>query len=1119
MNGYAYIRSPNFKCLLMRIFYPLLFASLLISLPGFSQKNKPASEPQKVTTKHYLDSVQINLNWRSVGPALTSGRISDFAVHPASRSVYYVATASGGVWKTVNAGTTYEPIFDGQGSYSIGCVTLAPSNPNIVWVGTGENNNQRSVAYGDGVYKSQDGGKSWKNMGLKESEHIGRIIVHPTNPDIIYVAAIGPLWRAGGDRGVYKTTDGGVTWNQVLQKDGKSLLDEHTGVTDLIMDPRNPDVLYAAAFQRRRHVFTYVGGGPGSALYKSTDGGATWIKSTSGLPESDIGRIGLGISPADPENLYAMVEATADKGGFFKSTDRGASWQKQSGHVTSGNYYCEIFPHPTEPNTIISMDVFNQISKDGGKSWQRLGEQYKHVDNHVHWIDPKDTQYHLSGCDGGIYESFDAGKTWHFKANLPVTQFYKVEVDNTLPFYHIHGGTQDNYSLGGPSRTRNGHGIANADWYVTSQGDGFESQIDPDNPDIIYAQAQHGALLRYDRASGEMTSIQPKPGENEAEYRWNWDSPLAISNHKGSRLYFCANKVFRSEDRGNTWTVISEDLTRQIDRNKLPVMGRIQSIDAIAKNTSTSEYGNIVAFSESPLNADILYVGTDDGLIQISENGGRTWTKVNHFSGTPDTTYVNMIIASRHDENVVYACFNNHKRGDFKPYILKSSDKGRTWQPIQANLPERGSVYSIAEDHVDKNLLFVGTEFSCFFTNDGGNYWKKLGSGLPTIAVRDIAIQRRENDLVLGTFGRGFYVLDDYSVLRATGKETVQKNAALLPVKDGLLFVDAAPLGYATGKGFQGHSFYTAANPPTGVIFPYFLKEKPQTKKEKRQDWEKELLKAGKEIRYPTYEELDAESKEEAPYLLFTIKNTSGNIVRQLKTEPKNGINRFHWDGRYASTSPVNLNPGERAPWSSPDGGGLALPGSYTVTLSLSQDGTHTELAGPQPFKLNTLGGTTLAATDRLALDNYIREASEIERVWNSSTRVLGETENILKHMRQAVYATATPAADLVTGIQQLEQKIQFLRKTFYGDATAGALDLPKQTSMTTRMYGLGYDLWSSTSAPTATQTAQMALASKEMKKQTEALKVLVETDLKALTKKLEASRAPYVPGMLPVWD
>ncbi len=1097
----------------------LVAATLLFSANLFSQK--AADKKAKEEPKHYLDTLGLGLSWRSVGPAITSGRISDFAVHPKNRAVYYVASASGGVWKTTNAGTTYEPIFDGQGSYSIGCVVLDPNNPSTVWVGTGENNNQRSVAYGDGVYRSSDGGKSWSNMGLKNSEHIAKIIVDPRNSDVVFVAAQGPLWKEGGDRGVYKTTDGGKTWAMVLNgADGKALIDEHTGVTDLIMDPRNPDVLFAAAHQRRRHVFTYVGGGPGSTIYKSTDGGKTWAKSpaSGGLPGGDNGRIGLCYS-ADPEIIYAMVEAQEGKGGFFRSTDRGASWEKQGGHVTSGNYYVEIFAHPTEPNTVISMDVFNQITRDGGKSWSRLGEEYKHVDNHVIWIDPTDPNYMLSGCDGGVYETFDGAKTWKYHGNLPVTQFYKVEVDNTLPFYHIHGGTQDNFSLGGPSRTRNGHGITNSDWYVTSLGDGFETQIDPDNPDIVYAQSQHGGLTRYDRKTGEMTYIQPKPLEGENSLRWNWDSPLAVSAHKGSRLYFCANRVYKTEDRGDTWTAISPDLTRQIDRNTLPVMGRIQSMDAIAKNASTSEYGNIVAFSESPKNANLLYVGTDDGLVQITEDGGQTWTKISSFPGVPELTYVNALLASQHDENVVYAAFNNHKRGDFMPYVLKSSDKGRTWVSISANLPERGSAYSLAEDHVDKNLLFVGTEFTCHFSNDGGKRWTKLsaGGGLPTIAVRDIAIQRRENDLVLGTFGRGFYVLDDYSPLRNLA-DLPTKEAAILPIKDGLVFNVSTPIGYATGKGFQGASFFTAPNPPMGATFTYFVKDEVKTLKQQRQDREKKLIKEGKDVRYPTYEELQAEQNEEAPYLLFTIRNQFGEVINQLKTGVKKGVNRIVWNGRYPSKSPVSLSTVERAPWESPDGGAMALPGNYLVSMQLVTNGVAKTIGNPQNFKLNTLGGSTLPAADKQALDAYVAQAAELERAWGGATSLLREVNNTVRHMRQATYSISQPAPELLADVKALEQKIKDMNKSFYGDGVASTIDKPHAPSLADRIYGMGYDIWSSSSAPTSTQKEQMAIAGKLFKVELAKLKELVEVDMPALDKKLEAAKAPYTPGRLPVW-
>lgn len=1088
----------------------LFLLVLILPFGAFAQKQqKKEAAKQEEKQEHYLDKLSLSgLKFRTVGPAFTSGRISDFAVHPKSRSVYYVAVSSGGVWKTENAGTTYEPIFDGQGSYSIGCVTLDPNNPNVVWVGTGENNNQRSVAYGDGVYKSEDGGASWKNMGLKNSEHIGKIIVDPRNSNVAYVAAIGPLWSEGGDRGVYKTTDGGKTWEAVLT------IDEHTGVTDLVMDPRNPDVLYAAAFQRRRHVFTYVGGGPGSGIYKTTDGGKTWEKANNGLPKVDIGRIGFAISPADPEVIYALVEAAEGKGGFYRSLNRGASWEKRSGHTTSGNYYVELVPHPADPDIVFSMDTWLQWTTDGGKSFSAVNEEWKHVDNHCMWVDPNDPNYYLVGCDGGIYESFDAARTWNFKSNLPVTQFYKVAVDNDSPFYNIYGGTQDNFSIGGPSRTRNGHGIMNSDWFVTNGGDGFESQIDPRNPDIVYAQSQYGGLVRYDRQSGESAGIQPKPAKGEEEFRWNWDAPLQTSAHNPTRIYFAANKLFRSDDRGDSWQTISGDLSRQLDRNTLEVMGRVQSIDAVAKNGSTSPYGALVAFCESPLDENLLFAGTDDGLIQITTDGGKSWrmVDVNNIPGAPKQTYVNHLQASRYDANVVYAAFNHHKYGDFKPYLFKSTDQGRTWTSISSNLPERGSVYTIAEDHVDRNLLFVGTEFGCFFTNDGGGRWKPLKAGLPTIAVRDIAIQERENDLVLGTFGRGFYVLDDYSPLRTVKEADLEAEARIFPVRNGLIYIENLPLGLR-GNGFQGHNFYTAPNPPVGATFTFFVKDEVKTLKEKRQEAEKEAIKAGKPIRYPTYEELQAEQQEEDPYLEFTIRDLSGNVVRKLKTGVSTGVNRIVWDGRFSSVSPVSLAPPRENIFGNADQGALAMPGEYTLSLARSVNGVLTEIAGPVTFRLETLGGVTLPAANRADLVEFQREAQELMRAFTGANAMMRDIDNRMKHIQKAIFAIPTPTADLTNSLQAIDDKVYEIRKAMGGDGVAGAIDKGTPASVSARIFSVTYDMWNSTSAPTQTMRDGIRIAAEEFKPQLEAIKKVLNEDIKALERKLEAAGAPYTPG------
>ncbi|MFA6457043.1 MAG: glycosyl hydrolase, partial [Bacteroidota bacterium] len=724
------------------------------------------------------------LKFRSVGPALVGGRIIAFAVHPEHRSTYYVGVASGGVWKTTNGGTTWECAFENEGSYSIGSVALNPTNPHEVWVGTGELNSQRSVGYGDGIYKSEDDGKSWKKMGLEKSEHIAAIVFDPRDTKIMYAAAQGPLWKEGGDRGLYKSTDAGTTWKNILKPS------EHTGVADIVLDPRNPDVLYAATYQRRRHFWSMIDGGPEGSIQKSTDGGATWKKLTSGIPTGDLGRIGLAISPVNPDILFAYIEAQGDGGGIFRSVDRGATWEKRNSYIDVPMYYGKIFCDPVDVNKIYATGTIMYYSEDAGKTLSRIGAKNVHVDYHAIWVDPKDPDYMLLGTDGGLYESQDNNKTWRFINNLPTIQFYHVTVDNSEPFYYMYGGTQDNATIGGPSRTISANGIHNNDWFFTIGGDGFKSQIDPTDPNIIYSQYQYGGIARYDKRTGEVLWIQPIEEQGEPGLRWNWDSPLIISPHSSSRLYFGANKLFRSDDRGASWKPVSDDLSRQKDRNTIPMMGKLWSIDAINRHGNTAAWGNLSQISESPKKENLIYAGTDDGLIQITEDGGKQWRKVEKISGVPELSYVTKLFASQHNENVVYAAFDNHQQGDFTPYILKSEDKGKSWKSIANNLPPNGSVKSFAEDHVNPNLLFVGTEFGVFFSTTGGKIWTQLTAGLPTIAMKDIEIQKRENDLVIATFGRGFYILDDLTPLRQVNPEAMEKEAFLFKGRNAKMYVE-----------------------------------------------------------------------------------------------------------------------------------------------------------------------------------------------------------------------------------------------------------------------------------------------------------------------------------------
>ncbi|HLF62232.1 MAG TPA: hypothetical protein VI603_00660 [Saprospiraceae bacterium] len=1096
----------------MRTLVAFCTVFLVLSFTALSQKTRKEDKPVAIEPeKTVLEKTDFSgLKFRTLGPALTSGRIADLAVHAQNPKTYYVAAASGGVWKTVNAGTTYDPVFDSEGSYSIGCIVLDPSDPNVVWVGTGENNNQRSVAYGDGVYKSTDGGKSWKNMGLSQSEHIGKIAIHPSNSNLVYVAAYGPLWKEGGDRGVYMTKDGGKNWQRILE------LDEHTGANEILMDPRDPNVLYVATHQRRRHVFTYVGSGPGSTIYKSTDGGTTWEKAVTGLPTVEIGRIGLALAPSNPDMIYAIIEAAEGKSGVFRSTDRAASWEKRGGYSTSGNYYQEITVDPMNPDKLYSMDVWLQVSLDGGKTFNNVGEDTKHVDNHCIWIDPHDPDHLLVGCDGGIYETWDAGKKWHFKANLPVIQFYKVAVDHAEPFYHIYGGTQDNFSLGGPSRTVSGNGIANEQWFITHGGDGFESQVDPYNPNIVYTQSQHGVLARYDRVSGEEIGIQPHPHKGENEYRWNWDSPLAVSPHARGRLYFCANKVFRSDDYGNNWSVISEDLTRQINRNTLKVMGRVISLDAVAKNGSTSLYGNIVAFAESPVNAQLLFVGTDDGLIQRTTNGGTTWDKIENIPGVPERTYVNAIHGSMHDANVVYACFNHHKYGDFKPYVFKSTDQGNTWTSMSGKLPERGSAYSIMEDHVDPNLLFVGTEFGVFFTNDAGKEWKQLKAGVPTIAVRDMDIQRRENDLVLGTFGRGFFVLDDYSALRNSKTADLEQEAVLYNVRDPYVFEISYPLGLP-GKSFQGDAYWQGENLGPCAMFTYYLKEKPKSKAEERREKEKKLIKEGKDVSYPTYEAYKAEKEEEEEMLHFTITNGSGEIVRKIETKPEDGVRRLKWDLRTASKDPISLKPPAfYNPWAGRDEGTLVAPGVYTVTMSLWDDGEVKQLGQPISFTVKKLDNATMPAEDRDALVVFKAEVSELARAVDGSTRALGEIENELLHIRKAISRIEESSDALMADVRYIEAELRDIRKDLQGDGVAATLDIWTPPSVSSRVGFIVYEQKYSTSAPTGTHRASLQIAEDEFRPLLERLRIVADQKMVSLREKLKSAAAPYTPNALP---
>ena len=1047
---------------------------------------------------------------RSIGPALTSGRVSDFAFHPDQWQVHYVAFASGNLWKTENNGITWTPVFENESSYSIGVVELDPSNPNTVWVGSGENNSQRSVAFGDGVYRSLDGGKSWKNMGLKDSGHISMIRIHPEDSNTVWVAAQGPLWNSGGDRGLYKTIDGGETWERLLE------IDEDTGVNEFVIDSANPDTLVASSYQRRRHVWTLINGGPGSGIHKTGDGGKTWRKISKGLPEGDLGRIGLAAAPTAPGTLYAIIEADDEGKGVYRSTDFGESWEKRSNHMTSSpQYYNELYVDPNDADVIYSVDTFTHRSEDGGKTWNRISIKNRHVDDHALWIDPDNSSHLYIGGDGGVYETWDRGETWRHVRNLPVTQFYRGTPDNDAPFYNVCGGTQDNFTLCGPSRTTYTDGISNADWWIAQFGDGFKAQIDPTDANIVYAQYQYGGLVRFDRVTGERLAITPQPGADENNYKWNWNAPLIISPHDSSRLYYGSERLFRSDDRGESWIAVSGDLSRRVDRNQLEVMGRVWSVDAIAKNMSTSMYGSLIAVDESPLVEGLLYAGTDDGLIHVSEDGGQNWRRQESFKGVPDMSLVEDIIASHHDSNVAYAVFDNHKRGDHKPYVMKTVDRGVSWELIVDGLPVRGTAHAVIEDHVDPALLFTGTEFGLFFSTDGGQNWHEL-TGLHTISVRDLEIQRREGDLVVTTFGRGFYILDDYSPLR-TPESDLESGATLFPVRDTWLFNPDSRRGWG-GKGDWGTGRYVAENPPHGAVFSYYLAEELQSLKDRRRSEEKKRAEKGEDNPYPSWDELRREDREEAPSVTLTVRDARGNVVQRIKGPAGKGFHRVAWNMRYPAPDPVDLDPpATRAPWEGEPKGPMVLPGTYSVTLSQRLEGQLSDF-GVREFVLKPLYSGGLVAEDRASVLEFQAKTAELLRAVMGANRAAAEIETRIKHLLQAVEDTPGATEQQAIAVRALNARMQDLQQQLGGDRTVSSRAEPVPMSLTARVRVIAGGSWESQSAVTGNYRDSFEIAASQFPEVLADLKAIA-ADLATLEAELEAEGAPWTPARVPDWS
>ena len=1072
---------------------------ILGSLPSaLSQKKNTDS---LFTARHFS-----GLKLRNIGPAFMAGRIADIAIDPNDESTWYVAVGSGGLWKTTNNGISWKPIFDQEKVYSTGCLTLDPQNSHTVWLGTGENVGGRHVGFGRGVYRSKDGGSSWENLGLEESEHISKIIVDPTNSKIVWVAAQGPLWRKGGQRGLYRTTDGGKNWQRTLGDD------EWTGVTDILIDPRNPKRLYAATWQRHRTVAAYLGGGPKTALYRSEDGGETWTQLKQGLPKSNLGKIGLALSPQNPDVVYAAIEEDHRKGGVYKSTNRGATWTKQSDAVsgaTGPHYYQELYASPHQAGRLYLMDVRAQVSEDGGKTFSRMPEKFKHSDNHAMAFKASDPNYLLFGTDGGLYESFDLGQNWRFISNMPITQFYKLAVDDAQPFYNIYGGTQDNNTQGGPSRTDNPHGIQNSDWKVVLYADGHQPATEPGNPNIMYAQWQQGSLTRIDLASGEVTYIRPQPGENEPHERYNWDAPILVSPHSPTTIFHGSQRLWKSTNRGDSWETLSGDLTRNQERIELPIMGKQQSWDNAWDFYAMSTFNTITSIAQSPVEANTIWVGTDDGLLQKTTDGGKSWQKipVSDLPGCPEYAYVNDIKADLFDANTLYVALSHHKAGDFTPYLYKSSNGGKSWQNIGETLPENHLVWRLVQDHVNEDLLFIGTEFGLFFSLDGGEKWTELTGNVPTISFRDLTIQRQHNDLVAASFGRSFFVLDDITPFRALNSESLQKEAQLFKPRESYWYYPRPHLSFGAGKGSQGEAHFVAPNPPFGAVFTYHLSQNYPSAKSQRKKQEKKLTKENADIPFPGWEALAAEEQATGTQLWLVITNEAGDFVRKLEAPKGKGFHRIAWDLHYADPGAIREGQKENKGKGMPAG-----PGTYFGQLFKQENGNLTALTQKQKIEVVPLHQNSIENPMGSELQAYRMAYDSLSRTYSAFSLKARKTEKQYQALQTAYQAMPGLNEALASQFKSLNEQVYSFRNGLYGNPAKNKVGEKTSPTLGERLQVFGMNLSQNNYGPTPHVERTREIFEKQFKDKRAALQEL-ELAMQAFADAIVAAGGSRVEG------
>ena len=987
---------------------------------------------QLLTAQSVEDFVN-QLEWRNIGPANMGGRINDFAVVEADPNIVFAATASAGVWRTTNNGVTWEPVFDEQPVSSIGDIAVAPSDPSIVWVGSGESNNRQSSSWGNGVYKSTDGGDSWTNVGLEDTLHIGRIVIHPTNPEVVYVAATGHLWGPNDDRGLYKTTDGGQTWTNTL------FIDRDTGMTDVAMDPVSPGTLYAASYQRRRTAFGFSGGGPGSGIYKTTNGGESWRRLTDGLPDGITGRVGLDIYRSDPRIVYAVVQNA--NGGMFRSDDRGESWTRMSDTNPRPMYYSQIRIDPLNDQRIWAAGARMVYSQDGGKTFVDDWVQTIHGDFHALWINPADSNHMLAGSDGGVHYSYDRGRTWDFVNTMALGQFYEIGYDMETP-YNIYGGLQDNGSWGGPVRTLYRRGITNEDWVRVGGGDGFYTQVDPNDPTTVYVESQNGNVSRLDLETSERKSIRPEPEDESERYRFDWNSPILISPHNSQTIYYGGNRLFKSTDRGDTWTT-TDDLSKDQDRDEMPIMGVEVTDDTPSRHDGISTFGQIISISESPRREGVLYVGTDDGNVQVSQDGGTSWQEVaGLIPDLPEGTYVSRVQASYHADTRVYATMDGHRSDDYSVYVYVSEDSGDSWRSLASNIPDGHTMNVIREHPRNENLLVLGGEFGAYITINRGEEWHQVKGAVPTVPVDDIAIHSRDNDLILGTHGRSIWVLDDMTPLEKLSEGVLASDLHLFDVRDAV--------GYRINnhKGNTGHKMFIAPNPPEGALIHYFLND-----------------------------EVDGEDAVEV-----TIQDGAGEVIRTFDGPGSVGLNRVNWDLRHEPPVPLTGQGG----FGGPPPGPRALPGTYGVQVTVGGRQATTSVKVSDDPRINVSAADRRSQQDAmLRLGNLIARLTEAHQTAESLQTQLGSLAESLED--------AEVPASVTSLVESVSERVDDLeRELARGGGFGGARPRPLYARMT-RIYG---NLNSYTEGPSALQLERIELYGQELNRLVEELDQLIANEI-----------------------